>query len=244
MCLTLIMRTITRRGLPLPEEREALRLLRERQGYVLVVDALEKSIVDDIFARTNWFAEHLGGYATADEEVAHDVLPILLEWFPRVAHLENVRGAIYHRFSTPHASPHVETLVEWYLQEEEYVNHTVLIHALAVAARLEHAERLWQLCREHPPRDFNIFFMVRLCRFPTVEREITNVLVELLYGDPTPRLADLQEISSVPDYRIRQWFNGKLSAPDSRLRSIARRCVQRSARLPRCLTYAMALPDR
>ena len=220
-----------------------MRILRERSGYVLVVDALEKSIVDDIFTRTNWFAERLGGYETADEEVAHDVLPILLEWFPRIAHLKNFRGAIYHRFLTPHASRYVVTLVEWYLREEEYVNHTMLIQALAAAARPEHAERLWQLCREHPPRDFNIFFMVRLCRFPIVEREIKNVLVELLYGDPTPLLGDLREISSVPDYRIRQWFKGKLSAPDSRLQSIARRCVQQGAGLPHGLTCAMALPD-
>jgi len=238
------MRTITRKGLPPPEEQQALRLLRERNGYVLVVDALEKSIVNDIFARTNWFAEQLGGYETTDEEVARDVLPILREWFPRVAHLKNFRGAIYHRFLTPHASPYVETLIEWYLREEEYVNHTCLVQALAAAARPEHAERLWQLCQGRPPRDFRIFFMVRLCRFRAVEREIKDVLVSLLYGDPTPRFGDLREISTVPDPRIRQWFKDKLSAPDATLRSIARRCLERGAKLPSGLIYAPVLPDR
>ena len=73
------------------------------------------------------------------------------------------------------------------MREEEYVNHTILAQALAAAARPEHAERLWQLCQERPPRDFKVYFMVRLCRFPAVEREIKDVLVKMLYGNPTPR---------------------------------------------------------
>ena len=237
------MRTITRKGLPPPEELEAIRLLREKIGYVSVVDTLEKAIVEDIFTRTNWYAERLGGYETTDEEVARDVLPILLEWLPRVADRGNFR-AIFHRFCTPQATPYVETLIESYLEEQDNVNQSLLVQALALAARSQHAVRLWQLCQQRVQRDLRILFMVRLSRFSVVAPDIKDELVRLLNGDPPPSLADLREVLSVRDPRIREWFKGKLQTPDTAVRSIARRYVARGAKLPSGVFYAQVLPDR
>jgi hypothetical protein len=238
------MRTITRRGLPTPEEREALRLLRERNGFVLTVTSGEKSIIDDIFARTNWYAERLGGYETTDEEVARDVLPILLEWFPRVADRPNFRGAIYQRFSTPHAAPFADVLMDWYLSEGNSMNQGMLAQVLAKAARSEHAVRLWQVCKARPELDCRIYLMVALSQVPVVAADVKDEMVKILYGDPTPGIGYLQEFAKVRDPRVYRWFQSKLRDPNVRLRSIARRCMRPGSKLPSGLTYARELPDR
>jgi hypothetical protein len=207
-------------------------------------DSLEQAIIDDVFARTSWFVRRLGGYETDEEDVARDVLPILVEWLPRFAHRKNFRGGIYQRFFTPHAVRYVDTLIEWYINEESEDNRDLLVQALALLAGPEHAERLWALCQSRIPRDLGVPLLVKLCRFSAVEHEAKDALVEFLQGSPMPRLGDLQFISEVRDPRILEWFKRHLLAPNRPLRSIARRYVERAAKLPAGLVYAQEAPDR
>jgi hypothetical protein len=237
------MRTITRKGRPSVEEQEALRLLQERHG-IPPPSADEQAIVEDIVARTNWYVQRLGGYETSDEEVARDVLSILLEWFPRVAGRDNWRGAIYYRFCTPYAKPYIEILMQWYLQELDKINHMLLESALICTASAEHAQRLWQLCRHRSDMGLQLRLAVKLCRFPSVAAEIKDFLVEWLNRNPSPLHGELQCLLNVRDPRIFAWFKEQLNAPSAGVRSLARRYVERGAKLPAGLAYAEIPPER
>jgi hypothetical protein len=202
----------------------------------------ERLILDDIRARTGLSFVILEGIDTRQEAIATAVLPILVEWFPKLP-ARNYRHAIYHRMITPYAYPYLDKLISWWETEQYDEARACLTQALAELARPADAERLWKLCQTHAPFPFQYMLMAKLARFPSTEREVKAALVAAL-ENASLRPGDLQFISQVSDPRIRQWFQGQVDSPNRYVRIIAKRAVKRGRRLPSGVELAGGPPDR
>jgi hypothetical protein len=104
---------------------------------------------------------------------------------------DSYRHAIFSRFMTPHAGSYVDSLIEWGQTEKYSLASNTLAQALAVSAKPEHGERLWQLCRTRPREPLTFMILARLATFPSVAGEVKDALVEAIQ-DPSLSVGDLQ----------------------------------------------------
>ncbi len=206
------------------------------------VPPLEKSILSDIETRTGLAFRRVQAIPTQDERTASLILPILKNWVG-VLKEANYRHTIYYVFGTPFAAPYMDDLIAWWQTETDELASGCLTHVIALVAQPQHAERLWKLCQELPPRPFHYLLLAKLATFASVQDEVKNTLVEALYARAFEP-GDLEAIARVDDPRIREWFATQVEASHPVIRSIARRVVERGKRLPRGMMYADRAPDR
>jgi len=108
--------------------------------------SLNNIIVAEVQKRTGLVFPWIDSMNTRDRSVANAVLPILKEWVP-VVEATNIRHALFARFHTPHAYPHMDSIVGWWESEKDALCESCLVQVLAVLARPRDAERLWSLCK-------------------------------------------------------------------------------------------------
>jgi uncharacterized protein YPO0396 len=90
---------------------------------------------------------------------------------------------------------------------------------------------------------FIITWLRSLRKLPPVEREAKELLLQHLETREL-RVGDLTYIATIPDPRIRAWFERRIDATNSHLRSLAKRVAARGTALQKTVAYVDQQPDR
>jgi len=202
----------------------------------------EQQVLDDVHRRTGFSYPRLGSINTADRTIARAVLPVLAEWAPAVA-VEGVRHAIYDRFVTQHATPFIKTLIDWAKGEPHVIGQGLLIHAVAVATTRDVAEDVWLEIDNLPRTGLRYLLLARLANMPNTSGRARKALLNVLETGAVSR-GDLSFIATVDDPRIRSWFSQQLTSPDSVVRRLAKRVIERGKKLPAGIEFAVDAPRR
>jgi len=206
----------------------------------LSTQEMQKQVLDDVTRITGLSYARIAGIDTRTKAIADAVLPVLKAWFQFVTD-PDLRHAIYACFHTPHASPHIDSVLDWWQQETDQPALSTLTQALALIAKPKDAQRLWKLCSELPCRPFQYMLLAKPAQFPAVQREVRDFIVEALETDASIAVADLECIAKVPDSRIRQWFEKRLESENRCIQILARKVAGRAERLPRGVTQLARL---
>lgn len=193
-------------------------------------------IVEEIRSKTGLPCVRIEGLDTSREEIARVTLPILAQWVSFVPE-ENIRGAIYSRFNSKHASHFLPAMVKWATEERSEWNRESLNFSIATALRPADADYVWQVLPDLAKTPAYFAILARLASIPVVAAKAKLAIVNAL-EDTKLGMSELIYISEVDDPRITAWFEKKTSSADRRVRAIARKVVDRGKRLPRGVTYA------
>jgi hypothetical protein len=202
---------------------------------------LEQTILRDIRERTGLTFRRVGGIDTNEESIAAAVLPILADWAERLEGLPQ-RSACYSAFLTPFAHPFLDRIIAWWISEKGKVASSILAQAVAVAFHCADAEKVWDFCHRFPPDECYYRILAKLAACRSVEVKVRDELVAAL-ASQNLRAGSLSYIATVPDFRIRKWFEGQTNSRDPYIKALAKRATAKSV-LPRGVEYAAQAPDR
>jgi len=214
----------------------------DQMGWMPEERELWKTILADVREKTglsfNWME-----FDTKDKTVAHAVLPILATWVATVPS-DPLRHAIYTKFSTPHAYPFINQLIEWWQREDFELCVNSLTQTISSLAKELDAQRIWNVLRARGKRrSIDYLLLVKLCAFPKISKEVKDLIVDDIHGRDL-RAGDLQEISKVDDPRIRDWFESQINSSNRHVQVLARRIRARRMSLPSGVELSKAPPDR
>jgi hypothetical protein len=185
---------------------------------------------------------HIESLDTSEEGVARVVLPILAEWVPVVPE-QNIRAAIYSRFTSKHACQFLPAMVKWIRDESYEVAREILNFAIAKALRPEDADYVWRVVPELPKTPAFYAILARLASIPGVAAKAKLAIANALQ-DSELGISELMYISEVDDPRITAWFEQRTASADKRVRAVARKVIDRGKRLPRSIAVAESAPNR
>lgn len=206
------------------------------------ISPLESEIVNDVFSKTGIKRARIEGFPTSELTIAEAVLPILAEWVPRL-HDRRYRVAIYSRFCTPHANRFLSLIVDWIRNEEHPMAVEILNGALEEAVQPSDAEWIMKVMATLPRSPNYYFLLAKLTTFSQTAADAKEKIVREL-GNPKFGFAEWKAFSTVDDPRVFAWFEGQLNSPNTRIRALARRVVDRGKRLPSGVEYIETEPDR
>jgi len=170
------------------------------------------------------------------------VLPILVRWVARVED-ERLRHCIYSRFEPPYAKAHIDDLLDWWERESYKLGVESIAQILSRLISEQHAERVWRVIERRPNAGFNYKILAKLTEFPKVSQKVKDTIVSRL-KEGRLIYSDLQDISTVPDRRIREWFAAQTDSKDRLIRALARRISSIPPKLPTGLYLAPEMPKR
>lgn len=190
----------------------------------------EKGVLRDVAAKTGLHFESLAGIDTHDSETASAVLPILASWVPQIRS-ENIRAAIYHRFSQ-NAQRYLFNMLDWWEHETDSIALSFLTYSIAGAIQsAADARDVWMRCDGAENKPFFWLLLSKLSRFSNISEQVKGRIVAALMQGTVPSW-ELQSIAKVRDSRVLEWFSHQLNSPDKRVRTVAQRLVSKKTALP------------
>jgi hypothetical protein len=193
--------------------------------------------------KTGLSFRHIGGIETRDRSIADAVLPIAVEWLQTAIDQGHYRHALYALFHTPWAAKYIRQILNWWEHEEYELASDCLAQTAALLVSQPFAERVWEIAHRVPRRACHYLVLAKLSSLEPVARKAKEEIFNALRGHEL-EIGDLTRISSVPDPRIRAWFEQHVDSKSPHIRNVARRVVKRKTRLPAGLRYVDSEPDR
>lgn len=202
----------------------------------------ERKILADIYKRTNLIFRRVGGIPADDPAIAQRVLPVLIDWFPKMADAGH-RAEIARCFQYSTARAYVEDLLTWWKQETDELTRGSMTQYVANLTDAENAEKVWETYKNVPEDPFSVFILQKLARYKPTDRRACDEAVRMLREGP-PDYAPLEVISRISDPRIRRWFRDRVNDPDPEIRKLSTRVIKRGKPLPLQIERSEEGPDR
>lgn len=202
----------------------------------------EKRVLEDIYEWTGRAFRRVQGIRTEDPLIAEKVLPILIQWYPRMPH-SGYRAAIADRFKYPTALPYINVVLNWWLNEQDELCRGWITQVVAELTESSNCARVWDAYRRAPQDLFSVFVLRKLAGCKLTRQAALDEVVRMLKDGP-PGYGPLEIISKINDPRIRLWFRERLADPDPEIRRLASRLVKRGKPLPAQVRRSADGPDR
>lgn len=199
------------------------------------------SILERIREKTGLAYWWLQGAPTKEKAVADAVLPILAEYL-REDCQSGTRCVLYLLFSTRHAQPYFDLLLE-HMARTDMPRHeaNLLMVALSSSCSEGQVPDAWKAIQKREPIEDWFLAAVALANRKNAPPEIVATLRKLLDRDDLPAYA-FEDIARVKDPKIRDWYRAHLNSPDPQIARIARRVAGRAPRPPKGALYPAPSP--